>query len=166
MKNGITTYSTFWPISAQYCISYRNPSFVLFCFAEQMTGFYMKCKTGLKWINLQQFRSKKNHNITFKQTETVIQRCSVKKVFLKISQNSQENNCARVFLLIKLLAWKRLWHRRFSVDCAKFLRTPIFIDHLWWLVLKQKWPDDFFYNVTISQQIKNETWNENLKWLI
>ena len=28
--------------------------------------------------------------------EAVVQRCSVKKVFLKISQNSQENTCARV----------------------------------------------------------------------
>ena len=29
-------------------------------------------------------------------TEAVVQRCSVKKVFLKISQNSQENTCASV----------------------------------------------------------------------
>ena len=26
--------------------------------------------------------------------EAVVQRCSVKKVFLEISQNSKENNCA------------------------------------------------------------------------
>ena len=30
---------------------------------------------------------------------------SVKMVFLKISQNSQENTCARVSFLIKLQAW-------------------------------------------------------------
>ena len=30
------------------------------------------------------------------------QRCSIKKVFLKVSQNSQENKCARVPFLIKL----------------------------------------------------------------
>ena len=36
--------------------------------------------------------------------EEVSQLCSVKKVFLKISQNSQENNCARVSFLIKLQA--------------------------------------------------------------
>ena len=35
-------------------------------------------------------------------TEAVAQRCSVKKVFLEISQNSQENTCARVSFLIKL----------------------------------------------------------------
>ena len=35
--------------------------------------------------------------------EAVAQRCSVKKVFLEISQNSQENTCATVSFLIKLL---------------------------------------------------------------
>ena len=39
-----------------------------------------------------------------KGVEEVSQLCSVKKVFLKISQNSQENNCARVSFLIKLQA--------------------------------------------------------------
>ena len=29
--------------------------------------------------------------------EAVVQRCSVKNVFLGISQNSQENTCARVY---------------------------------------------------------------------
>ena len=32
--------------------------------------------------------------------ETVVQRCSVNKMFLEISQNSKENICARVFSLI------------------------------------------------------------------
>ena len=35
-------------------------------------------------------------------TEAVVQRCSVKKMFLEVSQNSQENTCARVSFLIKL----------------------------------------------------------------
>ena len=35
-------------------------------------------------------------------SEAVVRRCSVKKVFLEISQNSQENTCARVSFLIKL----------------------------------------------------------------
>ena len=38
--------------------------------------------------------------------EAVVQKCSVKKVFLKILENSQENNCARVSFLIKLRAFK------------------------------------------------------------
>ena len=36
--------------------------------------------------------------------EAVVQRCSVKKVFLEISQNSQGNTCARDSFLIKLQA--------------------------------------------------------------
>ena len=44
-------------------------------------------------------------------------RCSIKKVFLKISQNSQESTCSRVSFL-------SLWHRCFPVNAAKFLRTP------------------------------------------
>ena len=30
-------------------------------------------------------------------TEAVAQRCSVKKVFLEISENPQEDTCARIF---------------------------------------------------------------------
>ena len=36
--------------------------------------------------------------------DAVVQRCSVKKKFLKISQNSQENTCAKISFLIKLQA--------------------------------------------------------------
>ena len=77
-------------------------------------------------------------------TEAVVRRCSVKKVFLEITQNLQENTCARVSSLIKLQAWglrqatslkKRLWHLCFPVSFAKFLRTPFLTEHLWWLLL-------------------------------
>ena len=36
--------------------------------------------------------------------EAVVRTCSVEKVFLEISQNSQENTCARASFLIKLQA--------------------------------------------------------------
>ena len=42
--------------------------------------------------------------IKYQLTEAVVRRCSVKKVFLEILQNSQENTCARVSFLIKLQA--------------------------------------------------------------
>ena len=35
------------------------------------------------------------------RTEAVVQSCSVKKVFLENSKNSQENTCARISFLIK-----------------------------------------------------------------
>ena len=34
------------------------------------------------------------------------------------------------------LCWKRLRHRCFPVNSAKFLRVPYFIEHLWWPLLK------------------------------
>ena len=74
-------------------------------------------------------------------------RSSRPEVFSEISQNSQENTCcARVSFLIKLqasdlqlysLLKKRLWHRYFPVNFAKFLRTPFLKQHLWWLLLMQ-----------------------------
>ena len=65
-----------------------------------------------------------------KYAEAVVRRCSVKKVFLKILQNSQENTYARVFFLIELeatLLKKRLWHMCFPANFTIFLRTPVFI---------------------------------------
>ena len=40
-----------------------------------------------------------------------------------ILENSHENPCDRVSFLIKLQLKKRLWHRCFHVNIAKFLRT-------------------------------------------
>ena len=66
-----------------------------------------------------------------KLSEAVFRRCSVEKLFLEISQNSQETNCARASFLEKRLALrpatllkKRLWHRCFPVNFVKFVRTP------------------------------------------
>ena len=58
-------------------------------------------------------------------SEAVTWRCSAKKVFLKISQNSQKNtftesllNKVTVLRLVYLLK-KRLWHRYFPMNFAK-----------------------------------------------
>ena len=52
-----------------------------------------------------------------------------KKVFFEISQNSQENTCARVsFLRPATLFKKKLWHSCFPVNFAKFLR-PTFLQN-------------------------------------
>ena len=65
-------------------------------------------------------------------SETVSRRCFIKKLFLKISQNSQENNRAGVSFLIKLkpanLLKKRLRHRCFPMNFVKFFKTALFID--------------------------------------
>ena len=63
-------------------------------------------------------------------------------MFLEILLNLQESTCVRVPFLIKLLDWglqlylkKRLWHRCFTVDFAKFLRIPFYrtaLSHCFW----------------------------------
>ena len=55
-------------------------------------------------IQLKQIDRNKNFGklIDFGKLEAVVRRCSVKMVLLEISQNSQENTCARVSFLIKL----------------------------------------------------------------
>ena len=58
-----------------------------------------------------------------------------KKVFLKISQNSQKNTCATVAFLIK----KRPWHRCFRVNFAKFLRKPFWQNISGRLLLSVSW---------------------------
>ena len=66
----------------------------------------------------------------------------MKKVFLEISQNSQENTCAGVSFLFKVadlrpetLLKKRPWLRCFPVNFAKFLRTPFLQNTSWRLLL-------------------------------
>ena len=99
----------------------------------------------------------------FSYSEAVVQRCSVKKVFLEIAQNSQENTCARDFFLIKLKACnfikKSLWHRCFPVNFAKFLRTPFLTEHLRWLFQ----PILSFMYALIIKQMHNQV--HNLRWL-
>ena len=59
--------------------------------------------------------------------EAVSRRYFLKKVFLEILQNSQENVCARASFLIEIF--------EFPVSFAKFLRTPFLREHLRWLLL-------------------------------
>ena len=72
-------------------------------------------------------------------------------MFLEISQNSQGNTCARVFfnkvasLRPATLLKKRLWHRGVPVKFAKFLRTLILTEHLWWLLLNK-----YFYEIKVK----------------
>ena len=49
------------------------------------------------------FKDRKRTIRTIPNSEAVIRRCSVKIVFLEISQNSQENACARASFLIKFI---------------------------------------------------------------
>ena len=56
--------------------------------------------------------------------EAVVQRCSVKKVFLEILQNSQESTCARASFLIKL-------HQACNFILKNDSGTGLFLRILW-----------------------------------
>ena len=75
---------------------------------------------------------KYSKTLTFKSSH---QRCSMKKVFLEISQNSQENTCARASFLIKLQAYnfikKETLTQVFSCEFCKIFKNTYFTEHLW-----------------------------------
>ena len=54
-----------------------------------------------------------------RKTEEVTRRCSVKKIFLDILQNSQENIWSQLF-------FNKVWRRCFPESFAKYLRTHFF----------------------------------------
>ena len=59
--------------------------------------------------------------------EAVIQRCSVKTVFLEISQNSQENTCARVsFLKSESQIPKKLFFSCFNESPLKMMKNTFY----------------------------------------
>ena len=75
--------------------------------------------------------------LSIQHSEAVVQMCSVKKVFLGISQNSQENTCTRVSFLIKLQAWgqtlffKKVAGLKPALLSKKASGTGVFLWILW-----------------------------------
>ena len=69
--------------------------------------------------------------------EAVVQMCSVKKVFLEMSQNSQGNTCARVSFLITLQASgcnfisKKTVAQLFSCEFCEIFKNTFFTEHFW-----------------------------------
>ena len=66
-------------------------------------------------------------------SEAFARRCSVKKVFLEISQNSQENTCARVSFLMELLLiiqWLYFNHRIVRCRGCWFKNAALLF--VWW----------------------------------
>ena len=65
-----------------------------------------------------------------------------KGVFRKFAKFKGKHLCQRLFfnkvagMRPATLLKKNLWYRCFPLNFAKFLRTPFFTEHLWWLLLK------------------------------
>ena len=83
-------------------------------------------------------------------------------MLLKISQNSQENTLVRVsfFLRPATFSKKKLWHRCFPKNFAKFLRTPSPTEHLRWLLLFLTIPKKYcmWMNLNFTG---NQSWNKS-----
>ena len=71
--------------------------------------------------------------------EAAAQTCSVENLFLEISQNSQENNCARVSILIKLQSCDFIkietLAQVFSCEFCEISNDTFPTGHLRWLLL-------------------------------
>ena len=69
-------------------------------------------------------------------------RCSIKKVFLKISQNSQKNICVRASFLITLqveafnFIKKETLEQVFSCEFCKISKNTFLTEHLKWLLFE------------------------------
>ena len=75
-----------------------------------------------------------NFSKTSLMREAVAQRCSVKKVFLEISQTSQENTCVRVSFLIKSFFIKKdTLVQVFSCKFCEIFKNTF--SYVWWLLL-------------------------------
>ena len=77
-------------------------------------------------------------------SKAFVPRCSVKMMFLGISQNSHENTCARVSLLIKLQAEacnfikKETLAQVLSCEFSEISKNTFFIEDLCLLLLSAK----------------------------
>ena len=83
----------------------------------------------------------------------------LKKVFLKIAQNSQENTCARVSFL-------RLWHRYLSCEFCAIFKNTFYPKHLWTTASTLNFLNHLFirfsgqpYLKKISLRISNSVYN-------
>ena len=76
--------------------------------------------------------------------DAVSWKCSVPKFFVEVSQNSQEKPVLEsLFNRPATSLKKRLWHRCFRVNFAKFNKKPFLTEHLWWLLLHYCLYSDF-----------------------
>ena len=92
------------------------------CFQEFNSCTYINFELPSSWqLKMGYVSYYKNTLFYVEITEAVVRRCSLKKVFLEISQNSQESTCPRVSFLIKLQVWpatllkKNLWHSHLCI---------------------------------------------------
>ena len=101
-------------------------------------------------------------------------RCSIKKGVLRnFAKFTGKHLCQSLFLIF--LWKKRLWHRCFPVNFAKFLRKAFFTEHFRWLLLILPWclwkkigkgsehQEKYFIFFSKSTRAPRQSW---IKWKI
>ena len=82
------------------------------------------------WLNQEQWTYESNIILCLSGFRSSHRRCSIlKKVFLKISQNSQENTCDRVCFLINFI-YKETVAQVFSCKFSEIFKKIFFTEHL------------------------------------
>ena len=83
-------------------------------------------------------------------SKAVVRRCSVKKVFLEILQNSQESTSVRDSFLIKLQAFKKeSLMQVLSCEFCRISKNTFFTEHPQWLLLSHY--EHFIFKVFSKQ---------------
>ena len=100
---------------------------------EKKSGDVIDNDSNDEWVVVAMFHH--DHYLKFLKIRNSHGRCSVKKEFLKISQNSQENTWARVLFLINLQAspatsLKETLAQVFSCELCKIFKNTYFIEHV------------------------------------
>ena len=98
--------------------------------------------------------------------------CSARKVVLRNFTNLTGKHLWQSLLFHKVvglrtatLLKKRLWHRCFSVNFAKFLKTPFFTEHLQGLLLSRSSQSKMFFEIGVLKNFATFT-EELLCWIL
>ena len=90
------------------------------CIVKKQEWYFQHGRKHVYWTFWKSLRSRAKISLFLWQA--AVQSCSVKKFFSEISQNSQENTCAKFSVFNKEIQ-KVIWHRCFPVNFVKLLRT-------------------------------------------
>ena len=116
----------------------KKATLALFFFCEFLRALFFI--EHLWWLAL--FRIIEFCQLCVISTNILATGCVLKKRFLaNFAKFTGKHLCQSLFFNKVAGLWpatllkKRLWYRCFPVNFAKFLRTPFYIEHLWWLLL-------------------------------
>ena len=108
---------------------------LVYFFSDLITVIYLRYALDLHSHRLSfcRYKTKQLTKWTSHPPEAVSRRCSLKTCSYKFRKIHRKKSLPEPepATLLK----KKLWHRYFPVNFAKFLKTPFFIEHLWWLLL-------------------------------